>query len=76
MKIKKEDESSKVTETWFKQEQDFDVELEKKKAEKIKALEEELAKIKDEFDKREDYQENEWIKEKLKVEIEKHYIDL
>lgn len=65
-----------MTETRFKQEQDFDVELEKKKAEKIKALEEELAKIKDEFDKREDYQENERIKEKLKVEIEKHYIDL
>lgn len=38
MKIKKEDEQQKVTEIWYKMEQDFDTELEKKKQEKIKAL--------------------------------------
>lgn len=45
MKIQKEDEGDKVTEIWFKQDQDFDIELEKKKQEKIKFLQEELAKI-------------------------------
>ncbi len=38
MQIKKEDEADKVTEIRFKNDQDFDLVLEKKKDEKIKTL--------------------------------------